>query len=272
MSHLLSLAHLTLIELTPPEVIEVASAAGFRSVNLRLAPVAPGEAQHPMIGGTPMMKETLSRMDALGIAVHDVEIIRLLPDTDIGQFESLLAAAAELGARHMLVAGDSTDEDAIAERYARLCELGDRYRVNMGLEFMPWTGIKNMASARRVIARAGRGSVIVDSMHVDRSGGSAADIAALPPAEFAYFQLCDAPRERPTSDAELIYQARQARLPPGAGGIDLRGMLRAIPADAVISIEVPMHGLPGLLPPVERGRALREVTEEMLADLAVAQP
>lgn len=272
MSHLLSLAHLTLIELTPPEVIEVASAAGFRSVNLRLAPVAPGEKQHPMIGGTPMMKETLSRMNALGITVHDVEIIRLLPDTKIEQFEALLAAAAEIGARHMLVAGDSTDETAIADRYAQLCELGARYRINMGLEFMPWTGIKNIDSARRIIAHAGRGSIIVDSMHVDRSGGTVADIAALPLAEFAYFQLCDAPRERPASDAELIFQARQARLPPGAGGIDLRGMLRAIPAESVISLEVPMHGLPNLQPPVERARALREATEVMLADITATQP
>ncbi|MDR5826550.1 TIM barrel protein [Caballeronia sp. LP006] len=274
MTHLLSLAHLTLIELTPPEMIEAASAAGFRSVNLRLAPVAPGEHQHPMIGATltPMMRETLARMCDLNVAVHDVEIVRLLPDTDIDAHEPLLAAAAELGARHMLVAGDSPDEAAIADRYARLFELGALHGIGMGLEFMPWTGIKNMASARRVLTLAGTGSIIVDSMHVDRSGGSAEEIAALPANQLAYFQLCDAPRERPTTDAELIFQARQARLPPGDGGIDLRSMVRALPPDTVISVEIPMHGLPNLAPPVERARALRRASEALIAEAAAAGP
>ena len=67
------------------------------------------------------------------------------------------------------------------------------------------------------------------------------------------------------SEEELLFQARQARLPPGRGGLDLVGMLRAIPADSVVSIETPMHGLPDLLPPVERARMLRQATLDVLA-------
>jgi sugar phosphate isomerase/epimerase len=206
------------------------------------------------------------------VKVHDVEIVRLLPDTDIEAFEPLLASAAELGARHMLVAGDSPDEAAIAERYAKVWELGARYGIGMGLEFMPWTGIKSLESARRVLKLAGCGSIIVDSMHVDRSGGNAQDIAALPANQLAYFQVCDAFATRPATDEELIYQARQARLPPGEGGIDLCSMVRALPPDTVVSIEIPMHGLPNLAPPVERARALRRASEALLAQAAAAGP
>ncbi|MFZ2295738.1 MAG: TIM barrel protein [Polaromonas sp.] len=264
MPHLLSLAHLSLIELTPPELIDAAADAGFKAVNIRLAPVAPGESQHPMIGGTPMMRETLARMRDRDVSVHDVEIIRLRADTAVAPLEPLIAAAAELGARHMLVAGDSTDEGAIAERFAELCALGAAYKVGMGLEFMPWTGIKNLPSAERVVAAAGAGGVIIDAMHLDRSGGGAADIASLPQHMWTYFQLCDAPAERPADGEGLIFQARRARLPPGKGGLDLLSMLRAIPADSVISIEVPMHGLPDLLPPVPRARMLRLATLDLL--------
>jgi sugar phosphate isomerase/epimerase len=264
----LSLAHLTLIELTPPQVVETAAAAGFTSVNLRLAPVAPGEAQHPMIGNTPMKRETLARMRDLGVGVHDVEIVRLLPDSRVAAYEALLECAGELGARYMLVAGDSPDEGAIAERFAQLCELGRPYGVSMGLEFMPWTGIKDLHSARRVVAAAGQGGVIIDAMHLDRSGGSAADIGTLPASMQTYFQICDAPAERPTDDQGLVFQARRARLPPGAGGLDLVAMVTAIPEGSTISIEVPMHGLDGLLEPLPRARMLKQATEAVLARAA----
>lgn len=262
--HPLCLAHLTLIELTPPELVDAAADAGFTQVSMRLAPAAPGEHQHPMIGGTPMMRETLARMRERGVAVHDVELVRLTSTTAIRDIEPLLAATAELGAGRLLVAGDDADEAALAERFHALCELGARYGVRMGLEFMPWRGIRTLASARRVVEAAGSGGVIVDAIHLDRSGGTAADLASLPPSLWSFFQICDAPAQRPATQEELLFQARQARLPPGRGGLDLTGMLRAVPAGAVVSIETPLHGFPDLLAPVERARMLRQATLNVL--------
>ena len=265
MTPTLCLAHLTLIELTPPELIEAAADAGFSQVSMRLAPASAGELQHPMIGGTPMMRETLARMHERGVAVHDVELIRLTPETAVASMEPLLAAAAELGADYMLVAGDSADEAAMALRFRELSDLGAAYQLRMGLEFMPWRGIRTLQAARRVVEGAGTGGIVVDAIHLDRSGGSASDLRSLPEALFAYFQICDAPAERPVSEQELLFQARSARLAPGSGGLDLVEMLRAVPVDAVISIEAPMHGVAGCLPPVPRARMLRQATLEVLA-------
>lgn len=264
MSHRLCLAHLTLIELTPPELVDAAADAGFTMVSMRLSPASIGEKQHPMIGGTPMMRETLARMLDRGVVVHDVELVRLTATTTAVAFEPLIAAAAELGARHILVAGDDSNEMAMAERFRDLSDLGDQYGVRMALEFMPWRGINTLQSAQRVVEMAGAGGIIVDAIHLDRSGGSAADIAVIPPAHWAYFQICDAPAQRPSTETELLFQARQARLPPGWGGLDLVGMLRAIPVNSVVSIETPLHGLPGLLPPVKRARMLRKATLEVM--------
>lgn len=268
MAFTLSLAHLSLIELAPPALVEAAADAGFTHVGMRLAPALANEAQHPMLGGAPMMAETLARMRDRGVAVHDVEIVGLAGDTAVAQFEPLLAAAAQLGARHLLVAGNSAEEGPLAERFAELCELGRPYGVRMGLEFMPWRGVATLASALRVVEAAGAGGVIVDAIHLDRSGGTAADIARVPRERWSFFQVCDAPAPRPTSQEELLFQARQARLPPGRGGLDLAAMVRALPADSAISIEIPMHGLPGLLPPVARARMLRATTLALLEQAA----
>lgn len=264
MSHPLTLAHLTLIELAPPQLVLAAADAGFSQVGIRLAPASANEVQHPMLGGTPMMRETLACLRDRNVAVHDVELVRLSGDSDVSAFEPLLAAAAELGARQVLVAGDDADEPRLADRFRELAHLGGRYGLRMGLEFMPWRGIRDLPSALRVVQRAGTGGVIVDAIHLDRSGGSSADLAAIAPAQWAWFQICDAPAQRPASQEELLFQARQARLPPGQGGLDLLGMLRALPRDTVVSIETPLHGQPGLLPPVERARMLRQATLDLL--------
>lgn len=260
MARSLCLAHLSLIELAPPDLIEAAAAAGFSQVSVRLAPAAPGEHQHPMLGNTPMMRETLARMGELGVGVHDVELIRLDEKTDVAAQEPLMEAAARLGAAHILVAGDSADEGVVADGLARLAQIGARYGLKMGLEFMPWRGIRTLESALRVIEAAGVGGVVVDAIHLDRSGATVAQLAALPAHRWAYFQICDAPAQRPASQEEMVFQARQARMAPGDGGLDLVGMLRTVPRETAVSIEVPLHARPDLLPPVARARMLREAT------------
>lgn len=264
-SHELCLAHLTLIELTPPELVDAAADAGFSQVSIRLAPASTGERQHPMIGNTPMMRDTLARMRDRGVGVHDVELVRLTPGTRVAELEPLLAAAEILGAKHVLVAGDCDDESLIARRFAELSAAGERFGLNMGLEFMPWRGIKNLPSACRVVQAAGKGGIVVDAIHLARSGGTPEDLARIPKHMWAYFQICDAPSKAPISEEELLFQARSARLPPGKGGLDLVSMIRALPPQTVISIEVPLHGFPDLLAPVARARMLRASTLEMLA-------
>ncbi|WP_288254940.1 sugar phosphate isomerase/epimerase [uncultured Hydrogenophaga sp.] len=263
--HPLCLAHLSVLSLSPPQVVETAAAAGFPLVGLRLAPAVPGQPVFPMLGNAPLMHETLARLDALGVAVHDVELVGLREDSEVASFEPLFEAAARLGARHVLVAGDSGDEAALAKRFAELTALGRSYGLRMGLEFMPWRGVRDLASALRVLRAAGEGGVVVDAIHLDRSAGSADDLRGIDPAAWSYFQINDAPAQRPDTEAELLFQAREARRVPGEGGMDLRGMLRALPPGLVVSVEAPLRDA---RTPLERARALREATQRLIDEVA----
>jgi hypothetical protein len=51
-----------------------------------------------------MLRETIRRLKATGIAVADLEVVAFRPETEIGVFSTLFDAAAELGAKHVLVA------------------------------------------------------------------------------------------------------------------------------------------------------------------------
>ncbi len=256
MERVVSLSHLTVIELTPPDVVSVAAEAGFRHIGLRLSPAVPGEPQPPVIGNTPMMRETLTRLAVTGVLVFDFEILRLTQNTDVCDFLPVLESGARLGARNVVVAGDDSDESLVTDQFAALCDIGQQFGLKMNLEFMPWTGVKTLSQAVRIVKAAGQsnGRVLIDPIHLDRSKGTLKEVSAVPRDLLAYAQICDALAKRPPDYETMIFQARNERLFPGHGDLDLLGLLRALPPDLPLSLEVPTRKLAQDFDPVERAR------------------
>ena len=269
MGHPIGLAALTVLELTPPEMVSCAVDAGFDCLGLRLIPATPQEVQHPMVGDTPLVRETERRLKDTGLRVLDIEIFRLRPDTVVADYEAALATGARLGATEALIAGNDPDEARLTANFAAFCELAQRFGIGGNLEPMPWTDCKSFAQGVRIVTAAGHenGGILIDPIHFDRGGSSAAEISGVPRARFRYMQLCDAPAERPTDIEGLLHQARAERLMPGDGGLDLAGILRAVPADLPIGLEIPMEALARTVPAVERTKQMLAKTRRLLASL-----
>jgi sugar phosphate isomerase/epimerase len=262
----LSLAALTVIELSPPDMVACAADAGYSHVGLRLVPATPEEPVYPVVGDTPMVREIARRLATTGVRVLDVEILRLKPATDVNAYRPVLETGAKLGARHVLVAGNDADETRLCERFAALAALAEPLGLALALEPMPWTDVRDVHAALRVIerSRAANAGVLVDAIHFDRVGGVPADLAAVPPARLPYVQLCDAPAERPRDTETLLHQARAERLMPGDGGLDLGGLLGALPPALPLSLEIPMRTLAKTVDARERARRMRARTIELL--------
>ena len=262
----LSLSALTVLELTPPQMVECAARAGYDFVGLRLVPATDTEVRHEIVGATPLRRETLAALKDTGIGVLDAEILRLKPDTSVADYEPMLETAATLGARYVLVAGNDPDEARTAERLASLCDLAKPYGLSPSLEPMPWTDAKDIVQGARIVKAAGRANtgLIVDPIHFDRAGSSTKTLRELPREWFGYVQFCDAPAERPADLDTLLYQARAERMIPGEGGIDLAGILRALPDGLPLSIEVPMNEWAKTANALTRARRLREATLAVL--------
>lgn len=254
-----SLAHLTVLELAPPAVVSAAARAGYDAVGLRLSPVRPGEAQHPMAPGSPMFRETAARLRDTGLAVLDIEVLWLDGRRDPASFLPVLEAGAALGARHALTLVDAPDTARAAELLARMAQLAAPFGIRCALEFMPWIGIGTLASAVRVLAACGQPNVdlLPDPFHLFRSGGDAAALAsALAGAgapTLAYAQFCDAPLPSPTGLDAIADEAKFERRLPGAGALPLREFVQALPAALPLSIEVPQRSL-AAVPADERAR------------------
>lgn len=237
-----SLAYLTVSGSTAPEAIAIAAELGYGFVGLRLQPNAPGAPHQCFIGNKPVMHDTVARLKDTGVQVFDLEIVRIGEQFDPEVHLPLLEAGALLQARAVLVAADDTDEQRLAQHFAQLCEFMRPYGLTADLEFMPWTGVKDARSAMRVMHLAGYPSnagILVDALHVGRSTTSIEDIAAIPTGLLHYAQMCDATTGLHFSTEELIHTARQARLLPGEGQIDLQALFRALPSHLPVSVEVP---------------------------------
>jgi sugar phosphate isomerase/epimerase len=242
----LAVAHLTALELTPCELVRQAARAGFDAVGLRLNPTALGATAYPSLVGSGAHVELRRVLADECVTVHDVEFIPILPGIDVASFAPMFEAAADLGARCVTVSGDDPDAARLADSLAALCELAARSGLRVDLEFMRWRHVGTLEQARAMVERAGSPNlaILVDALHLTRSGGSPADVRALPEGMVRAVQLCDASPDDPVGDEATILEARTGRLPPGHGGLPLRELLDALPAGTTLGVEMPLPSLP----------------------------
>ena len=258
MKRAIGLAALTVLELPHHEQVSAAAQAGYSHVGLRLIPVAGQPVVHALDAA-----EVERRLADTGVGVLDVEVFRLMPQTNVGEFEAVMATAQRLGATELLVHGADSSEARLIETFGRLCDLAAGYGLSANLEPMPWVDVSNLAKAMRILDGAARenGGLLVDAIHFFRAGDSPQALAKVPRRFLRYMQLCDARPERPADMQEIIRQARSDRLFPGEGGLDLYGLLAALPAGLPLSLEVPVSKKMG---PLERARRALEATRAIL--------
>lgn len=236
-----SLSFLTGLGVAPEEAVRAAAEAGYDYLGLRLMPAFPGGLAYPLMDDPARVKSLISLMGDSGIAVFDVEMIRISPDFDPEPLLPFLECAGQLGARAILVTGDDADEGRLTASFVKLCEAARPFGLSMDLEFMPQSELRDLAAATRVLSAADQPNqgVIIDTLHVSRARTTIEEITAVPRMWLNYAQICDAPAKIPETREELNYTARHARLLPGEGELDLAGMFAAMPADLPVAVEIP---------------------------------
>jgi sugar phosphate isomerase/epimerase len=257
------------LELTPPEMVACAAEAGFSHIGIRLLPATPTEPQYDIVGDTPLLREVAARLADTGVKVLDVEIFRIKPETRVADYEAAIATAARLGASELLVAGNDPDESRLIDTFGKFCDLAESYGLGAGLEFMPWTDAKDLTQGARIVAatRRDNAALLVDPFHFSRSRSRIEDLASIPVSRFHFMQFCDVPAAIPPTMDAILAEARAERLFPGDGGVDLLGLLRALPRDIPLSLEVPTHTLAKTVGATERACRALAATRRLLAQL-----
>jgi len=248
------LCYLTVAGASPAESLAAATATGFDAVTLRAVPV----------GARPDELESIALalptgVRSSGVRVADVEFVDIHPELEVARLVPILDAGARVGARMINTMCTDSDEERALDRLAELCGLAASYDLVVGLEFSSYTAVNSLAKAHRMVERVNDPAavVVVDALHLARTGGTPSDVAALVrlrPDLYPVLQLCDAPRTLSEATAEkLAFEARNDRLLPGEGELPLVELIRAMP-EATQYVEVPSPAL-AAKPFVERARA-----------------
>jgi sugar phosphate isomerase/epimerase len=261
---LISLAHLTLLQLSPPELVTVAANAGFDAVGLRLLPAVPGEATYAPLTDRALLTATKRRLDALGVRLLDAEVIRLRPETEPRNYRAFFEAARELDARFVLAISDDDEESRVASNLNGLAALGAEYGLRVVLEFISYFGIRTLASAVRVVTASGAGGVLLDALHLHRSGGLPADLGRYDVNLFPYVQLCDGPSAPPLPATAVALEGRARRLLPGEGDFPLAGLVASVPQADAFAVEAPSDIRDAAFPPGEVARLAYAAMQRIL--------
>ena len=259
----LSLAQLTINDACGPALIEAAAAAGFDAVGLRVISPA-GVVQHPPIAGNEaLLREVEKSLAATGLAVLDVNSFWITPATTLENFKPVIEAAVRLRAPHILVVID--DRDLIRSRavFADCAAAAAAVGLRIALEFQPYGAIRSLAAALDVATGLGNVGIVLDTLHVCRSGATPAEIAALPAGKLAFVQLCDAPLTAPPFD-QLRVESRGRRLLPGEGELPLFALMDALQDGITLDIETPNLAVQHL-PHAEQARRACDAARRFLA-------
>lgn len=242
----LSLCHGTLIGVEPPTFVDAAAAAGFRRVSLRImSPKSgvPGRVMghYPMLGDTEMRRETKRRLDANGMSATEAEAAVINPDTDIAGLADFMDSAAYLGCVGAIpVFFGQTSEQQVLDQYGQFSALAAERGLKSLIEFIALSEIKTLAAAARVISAAGaaNGAIIIDSLHLVRSGGAPSDIDTVDPKLINSAQINDGLVDWPNEDGRWWHEMSMARGFLGEGDFPVKDMVAHLPPDIPIGVEV----------------------------------
>ncbi|WP_137787335.1 TIM barrel protein [Sphingomonas sp. 3P27F8] len=252
---LLSLAAGVLPEHMPQTTARAAAAAGYDATGVWVDLASWTD------GTTRELKAVLADHALLAL---DVEVVWLMPGPPEDNHRRIVDIGREIGAANVLCVSSDPDDGATAAKLAALCEhaAGD---IRISLEFALFTEVKSIAQASAILRAVGDPAIamLIDPLHLARSGGTPSDVAALPAKWLPYAQFCDAgPLTFDTDDrTAIIEEAVDRRLLPGEGILPLRELASAMPPALPLSIELRSKALRDAYPDAEdRARAVLAAT------------
>jgi len=255
----------------PAAFVELAADLGCHHISLGLEPMPENPHGYPRwsLRDDPALRRALVaalKERQVSIALGEGYVFR--PGLDIRNQAADLALMAELGVKCVNAVTIDPDLARAYDQYGAFAELAAAAGMAASIEFMPGLPVANLAAAVAVINQVNRPHfwLLVDCMHLMRSGGSAAELAALDPAMIGHIQLCDAPLKGDMT--RYAMEAKCERMVPGSGELPLADILRSLPRDVVVSLEVPMLAKATAgIGPIERLQPCVTAARQLLAQL-----
>ncbi|MCE7795429.1 sugar phosphate isomerase/epimerase [Sphingobium sufflavum] len=239
----IGLDFISVLGLPPLDYIALAARLGYTDIGIAPGPVVSVPDLFPawtLRDNPGLIRDVRAAVADHGLHIAVGEGFFLLPGGDVAASAADLDLLAEVGAPRCTIVSFEGDRALAFDRLAQFAELATARGLGAQIEFVPGLGIGDLPTALAAVEHVGRPDfgLVIDAMHLFRSGASAADVAALDPAIIAHIQLCDVPVA--VAAEGYGYEASFERLCPGAGELPLQSLVDALPRGRTIGLEIPM--------------------------------
>jgi sugar phosphate isomerase/epimerase len=233
---------LSAFAMKPTDLVALAADLECPTISVVLEPIAlnPDGAQPwSLRADANLRREMVAALRDRGVRVGLGEGFIVAPDFDVKDHAADLEIMADLGAKMINTISFDPDLSRTFDQFGKMVEMAAKVGLPTVTEFAPVFSVTNLETALAGVRHVGRPDyrVLIDTMHLARTGGTAADIAALDPNLIGYVQLCDALQTPVIPD--YMDEAMTERKVPGEGELPLLDILKALPRDVIVSVEVP---------------------------------
>jgi sugar phosphate isomerase/epimerase len=239
----LGIEQLSVFGLPPVDFVNLAAALGCSYISVGLTGIGYNPHGYPPFSlreDVAMRREMRAAMRDRGVAISLGEGCIIRPHKDIRDAAPDMDIMQELGVERLNTVSMDPDLNRSLDQFALFAAMAAERGMLSTIELCPALTIHNLEAALAAVRHVGRRdfTLLLDTMHLGRSGATAAEVAALDPALIGYVQLSDAPRT--PSEPNYLKEATFERMVPGEGEMPLRGYLAALPSGVTISLEVPL--------------------------------
>jgi len=243
-SNPLGIEFISVFALPPVQFVNLAADLGCQHIGMMLNPMADNPHNYPawsLKNDPALRREMLAAMRDRDVSISLGEGFFAIPGRDIRNSAADLELMKELGVKRICTLSVGGDLSYAFDQFAVLAEMTDAFGMQLVIEFGPCMGIADLPTAVAAVRHVARSNtkLLIDTMHLYRSGSAAADLVKLGLDMIGYVQLCDVPvvSKQPSYAEEAKYE----RMVPGTGELPLVDVLKVLPPELVIGLEVPQR-------------------------------
>jgi sugar phosphate isomerase/epimerase len=267
----IGIENISVFGLPPVPFVKLAAELGCQHISTGLTGFDFGIYDYPPFSlrdDAQLRREMIAAMRDTGVSISLGEGCTIRPDVGAGDYAADLDIFHELGVTRINTVSMDPDRARTFDEFARIAEMAAERGMVTTTELAPSLTVADLQTALDAVRHVSRPDfrLLIDTMHVVRSGSGPEDIAALDPALIDYIQVSDSLR---TPRFETYFEeSMYERMVPGEGELGLRELFAALPADRVYAIEVPLRAeaKSGIGPAERIGKSVR-ATRRLLAEV-----
>jgi sugar phosphate isomerase/epimerase len=244
LSHRIGIEFISVFALPPVEFVNLAADLGCQHIGMMLNPMADNPHRYPawsLKNDAGLRRDMIKAMRDRDVSISLGEGFFAIPGRDIRNAAADLELMSELGVKRICTLSVGGEQSFAFDQFALLAEMTGALGMEMAIEFGPCLGITDLWTAAAAVQHVNKPNtrLVIDTMHLYRSGSTASDLLKLGLDKIGYVQLCDVPVV--STQPSYVEEAKYERMVPGTGELPLIDVLKILPPHIVIGLEVPQR-------------------------------